>query len=48
MINMGEEIVRIRGDKDQFESEVKELRFQLNVKIRELNDKETDIVRLKT
>lgn len=37
MINMGEEIVRIRKDRDHFEAEVKEMRAKLNIKIKDLN-----------
>ena len=48
MINMGEEIVRIRGDKQWVEVEVKELREKINERIREINDRERELVAVKT
>ncbi len=48
MINMGEEIVRIRGDKQGLEVEVKGLREKINERIREINDRERELVAVKT
>jgi Skp family chaperone for outer membrane proteins len=48
MINMGEEIVRVRGDKQGMEIEVKELRQKLSERIREINERERELVAIKT
>jgi hypothetical protein len=48
MINMGEEIVRVRGDKQGREIEVKELRQKLSERIREINEREREFVAIKT